>query len=374
MPRTLDRNDARPGRPGRATFGLLARFAFALSLCTTAGFAPQALRRPQAVSVGAGGDGEATKPKLPPPNRGTIGKKRARERLERQMIAQGLVPPPAVETKPEAAEAAEAAAPDRLAGTPAAPAAVLEGAPVEIPARWKKVHECERPKRWRESMSDAECAAFTGEEEEPLVAPPAPISLPPGELAAAAAASPPEAGKAAKAAAKDAAAAAANATSSRAPPPSTNYKDLVPQLVSLKDFIEANAISNVRDRLVVVKFYSRQCQACMKIAALYRRLAIDFEDDVDCFEVESIASRPLVRFLNVTKVPSVQVFDPQGLIRLTDSPCMPGDFDKVRHKIDVARSSIKRKRAVHSKVAISYEEELNRINEFRKDIPRGSLR
>ena len=157
-----------------------------------------------------------------------------------------------------------------------------------------------------------------------------------------------------------------------APPPSTNYKDVVPQLISLQDFIEANQISDVRRRLVVVKYYSPQCKACLKIAAKYRRLALDLTDDVDCFEVDTVASRPLVKFMNVTKVPSIQIFDPAGIVRLGDSPCMPQDFDRVRHKIDVARTSIKRRRKIHAWVGTSYGDELTRINDERRDVPRGS--
>ena len=220
---------------------------------------------------------------------------------------------------------------------------LLEGAPISMPERWRKVPVCDRPNRWREGVSQEECDAAAGRPTRKKAA-----SMVPGEL------SPSDLG------------------TTPAAPPSTNYKDVVPQLISLQDFIEANQISDVRRRLVVVKYYSPQCKACLKIAAKYRRLALDLADDVDCFEVDTVASRPLVKFMNVTKVPSIQIFDPAGIVRLGDSPCMPQDFDRVRHKIDVARTSIKRRRKIHAWVGTSYGDELTRINEERRDVPRGS--
>ena len=61
-------------------------------------------------------------------------------------------------------------------------------------------------------------------------------------------------------------------------------------------------------------------------------------DEIDCYEVESLASRPLVDGLNVTKVPSVQIYDPDGVTRLADGPCMPDDFPRLERKVDVVIS------------------------------------
>ena len=96
----------------------------------------------------------------------------------------------------------------------------------------------------------------------------------------------------------------------------------------LDDFLKANAHAQSREKALVVKFYSRQCRACLRIAAKYRRLALEKRDEIDCYEVESLASRPLVDGLNVTKVPSVQIYDPDGVTRLADGPCMPDDFPR----------------------------------------------
>ena len=130
--------------------------------------------------------------------------------------------------------------------------------------------------------------------------------------------------------------AVAEAAAVRAGRAPQNYTELVPPLVTVADFLAANARSECRRKAVVVKFYSKQCRACLRIAAKYRRLALDLSEDVDCYEVESIAARPLVDALNVTKVPSVQIYDPGDIIRLANAPCMPDDFKQVTRKVHTA--------------------------------------
>ena len=90
----------------------------------------------------------------------------------------------------------------------------------------------------------------------------------------------------------------------------------------------------------------------------YRRLALELRDEIDCYEVESLASRALVNGLNVTKVPSVQIYDPDGVTRLADSTCMPDDFPRVARKVDVVIQSMKKRRSAHRIVAKSYADEL----------------
>ena len=112
-----------------------------------------------------------------------------------------------------------------------------------------------------------------------------------------------------------------------------NYTDLVPRLVTVDDFLEANERANARGKLLLVKwlprathgplprrapstrctaesvhhmwrrFYSRRCRACLRIAAQYRRLALDYSDAIDCYECEtSEAARPLYERLEVTSL------------------------------------------------------------------------
>ena len=53
------------------------------------------------------------------------------------------------------------------------------------------------------------------------------------------------------------------------------YVEIIPQLKTLDDFLKANAHAQSREKALVVKFYSRQCRACLRIAAKYRRLALE---------------------------------------------------------------------------------------------------
>jgi hypothetical protein len=60
----------------------------------------------------------------------------------------------------------------------------------------------------------------------------------------------------------------------------------------------------------------------------------------------------------VTKVPSVQIYDPNEVIRLANSPCMPTDFKNVAHKVETAVTSMKKRRSIHKVVGKSFSEEL----------------
>ncbi|KAH8081090.1 beta-ketoacyl-acyl-carrier-protein synthase III [Aureococcus anophagefferens] len=295
----------------------------ALVLAVAGGFQPQPLRR-QRLQLSAGG-------MRPPREKGALGKRRARERLEKKMREQGLEPP-----APQQRVSTRTVAPPAPAGAPARARrrppprqrrrprrrAAASSAPIGMPERWRKVPVCDRPNRWREGVSQEECdAAEDGR--------PAPArsrrrrrwsrrTQPVGSR-------------------HDAGAAAVDELQGR-----RAAAHLAPGLH------RGEPDQRRPPAPVVVKYYSPQCKACLKIAAKYRRLALDLADDVDCFEVDTVASRPLVKFMNVTKVPSIQIFDPAGIVRLGDSPCMPQDFDRVRHKIDVARTSIKRRRKIHA--------------------------
>ena len=58
------------------------------------------------------------------------------------------------------------------------------------------------------------------------------------------------------------------------------------------------------------------------------------KDDIDCFEIEqSVAGRALLEALSVTQVPTVQIFDGNGVSRLANMPCKPADFKAVETKV-----------------------------------------
>ncbi|CAH0373498.1 unnamed protein product [Pelagomonas calceolata] len=262
-------------------------------------------------------------PKRKPGQRGSA---RAKERLRKALEKEGA-PPPRKDPLPTTTTTTIPSRVElrRRAGLPPlepllrrAPADLTEAsvpsAPnaLEIPARWQKVPDCERPNKWRELMDDEDCKFE--KQQKKLLGEGKKINDP--------------------------------------------YVEIIPQLKTLDDFLKANAHAQSREKALVVKFYSRQCRACLRIAAKYRRLALEKRDEIDCYEVESLASRPLVDGLNVTKVPSVQIYDPDGVTRLADGPCMPDDFPRLERKVDVVIRSMQKRRSAHKVVARSYAAEL----------------
>ena len=71
-----------------------------------------------------------------------------------------------------------------------------------------------------------------------------------------------------------------------AAPKASNYTDVIGEIVTLDDFYAAAASSAESDRLFVLKFYSKSCRACLRIAAKYRRLATENAGKIDCYEAE----------------------------------------------------------------------------------------
>ena len=81
---------------------------------------------------------------------------------------------------------------------------------------------------------------------------------------------------------------------------------------------------------MIVKFYSKRCRACLRIAAKYRRLALKYKDEVQCYEVEQhTAGRAMIEALSVERVPSLQIYCGTGVSRLASVTCQPNDFKAV---------------------------------------------
>ena len=192
-----------------------------------------------------------------------------------------------------------------------------------IPDRWRKVHDCDRPRKWRELLDDEDCRIFLRHRSDFEEGPGAAVRI--AELAAK------------EATAKVDAEVAAT----------RKYTELVPTLKTMDDFIDANDRAVEQGRLVVVKFYSKSCRACLRIAAKYRRLALDLADYVDCYEAESSASEDLCMRLDVTQVPSVQIFDGDDVTRLAMYACKPSDWKRVDAKVRVAMVSMQKRRGLH---------------------------
>jgi len=79
------------------------------------------------------------------------------------------------------------------------------------------------------------------------------------------------------------------------------------------------------EKIVVVKFFSNQCQACKKIAPRYRQYARDFSTDSSQFEfaeIEVLQNRNLMKELGVKRMPSVHFYAGE-LGKVEDLLCGP---------------------------------------------------
>jgi hypothetical protein len=184
-----------------------------------------------------------------------------------------------------------------------------------IPARWANVHDCERPAKWREALDEEDCKTWRLFQCS---------SNPDGDGCE-----------------------IFDEPQDRKPTTKKRkYTDLVPNLETMAEVQAANEAAAERKQIVVLKFYSKSCRACQRIAAKYRRLALDFEDELDCYEIaDTPESRHIFDALGVTQVPSVQIFD--GSVRLGKFSCMPKEWKVVDAKVRVALLSMTKRRTLH---------------------------
>ena len=116
----------------------------------------------------------------------------------------------------------------------------------------------------------------------------------------------------------------------------------------MDEFLAVTEQAAESNRLVVVKFYSKGCRACLRIAAQYRRLALDLKaSGVDCFEAELKQSPMLLQRLDVESVPSIQIFDGEDITRLAMYTCQPKEWKKVDAKVRIATVSMQKRRGLH---------------------------
>lgn len=200
----------------------------------------------------------------------------------------------------------------------------------DIPPRWRKLHDCDRPAKWRELLDDEDCRVFLRHRDSFAEGPGAAVAI------------------AERVAVEEAEATATEiAANAQTREVSRKYTELVPTLTTMDDFVAVNARAARENRLIVVKFYSKGCRACLRIAAKYRRLALDLKDDVDCYEAELSASQSLLERLDVTAVPSVQIFDGDDITRLAMYTCKPAEWKRVDAKVRIAMVSMQKRRGLH---------------------------
>jgi len=182
---------------------------------------------------------------------------------------------------------------------------------LQLPNRWRLVHDCERPERWRETMDAEDCKLYLDGVEGEAPADSGSRSLTKADSSTDAVG---------------------------------GYQSLVPQLESTASFLQASREATRRGHLLVVKFYSKRCRACLRIAAKYRRLARKHREEVEMYEMEVHAAGPkLLAALSVSQLPAVQVYDGEDVERLASLDCRPAQFSEVElaveHAIDERRQA-----------------------------------
>ena len=97
----------------------------------------------------------------------------------------------------------------------------------------------------------------------------------------------------------------------------------------------------------MLKFYSKNCRACLRIAAKYRRLALDLSGTCDMYEAEHYSAESLLERLDVTQVPSIQIFDGEDVTRLAMYACKPSEWKRIDAKVRIATVSMQKRRGLH---------------------------
>ena len=170
-----------------------------------------------------------------------------------------------------------------------------------MPPRWRKVHDCERPERWRVSTPE-ECEIYE-------------LEL--------------EAGRVPSAKLDPVLARRRRYQELGRFFRRRKYTEIAPQITTMEELLDV--FRKAGDRLVVVKVYSSQCS--VKIAARFRRLALKYRREIACCTVEDRAGRDLLAQLEGATAPSVQVFDGERATRLVNCPCEATEFPQVELKV-----------------------------------------
>jgi hypothetical protein len=146
----------------------------------------------------------------------------------------------------------------------------------------------------------------------------------------------------------------------------SNYNRIVPKIETIQQFLEINQRSAARGKLVVVKFFSKRCRACLRIAAKYRRLALQHKDEIDCYEAEFSVARPLLELLDVTQLPTIQVYGGEDIVRLYKCSCQPREFGKVEAKVERAVKLMRQRPGLALTLGEKLQEKLSKPQEERK--------
>lgn len=163
--------------------------------------------------------------------------------------------------------------------------------PESIPRRWRLVHDCERPARWRERFSEEECALYE-------------LELDAGRTPST---------DFDKVLARRRRWRQLGRLSGR-----RRYDQIVPQLTTTDQLLVSCERAATHDRLLAVKCYS--ALTSVRLAAKYRRLALKYKEECDFVAVDAVSGRAILETLEVQSVPMVLLLDAEAVRRVGECP------------------------------------------------------
>jgi len=197
------------------------------------------------------------------------------------------------------------------------PTSIMAGLdPSHIPPRWRGVHDCERPARWREVYTEDECELYDMEV---------------------------DAGRVPSLAVDKVLQRRKRWRALGRLKLRRKYTEIVPQLETMEDLLAVCKRAAAHHMLVVVKYYAST--SSVRIAAKYRKLALKYREDVVCCAILKRDESDLLERLEVATVPSVQIFDGERATRLGECACEVGMFVDVEKKVLSAIMAMKKKRS-----------------------------
>ena len=81
-------------------------------------------------------------------------------------------------------------------------------------------------------------------------------------------------------------------------------ESLVTPITSMEQFLaEKKKADEVGSPIMVVKFYASWCRACKSIAPRFKKVAMEYNDNIACYEIEFVANQELCKELGIKKLP-----------------------------------------------------------------------
>ena len=202
----------------------------------------------------------------------------------------------------------------RLSSQPST--AVRPLASVVIPSRWQRVHDCERPAKYREVLTEEDCAIYELE----LAAGRTPASVVDGVLER-----------------------RRRWVRLNRPRWRRKYSEIVRGIRDMDDLREVCAAAAARNRSVVaLSIYSQPERSNLRVAAKFRRLALKYQRDAACCEAEA---RSALALALGAEAPSVTLFDAERVTRVASCPSWPAAFKRLEARLLGCVAAMQKRRA-----------------------------